>query len=281
MFVGMLLVVSAAIADTVDIDVNTGAWDTSLTWTTRQPDAGLWGLIPGVDGTEYKYGVPVVYDPVYLKSQTATEIRWGTDVYGNCPGCTSGYGWETAGPLTATVDEAFVLGNFTHYNYVVDPWSAITSAILNLSVEVLGEQLVLDPIIFNHTETPNTNNAEESRDIVTIDFSPVDYFLYQDADGMKYYLSVLGFTQESVIGKEFSDVYWQNDYLTWENAPNTTSLWAVITTQGFHTGGGCTPDMIALDLCGGNEVPEPGTIVLLGTGIIGLGLTVRRKLSKK
>jgi len=39
-------------------------------------------------------------------------------------------------------------------------------------------------------------------------------------------------------------------------------------------------DLLAGD-CDGSEVPEPGSILLLGTGILGISLIARRKLSKK
>jgi hypothetical protein len=41
-----------------------------------------------------------------------------------------------------------------------------------------------------------------------------------------------------------------------------------------------SPEWIELG-CGGGEVPEPGTIFLLGTGIVGLGVIARRKMAKK
>jgi hypothetical protein len=48
-----------------------------------------------------------------------------------------------------------------------------------------------------------------------------------------------------------------------------------IFTNIGHGGFYCLPDQCP------PEVPEPGTIVLLGTGIVGLGLIARRKLTRK
>ena len=61
---------------------------------------------------------------------------------------------------------------------------------------------------------------------------------------------------------------------------NDTSSWC------YKGGGDCddfwpgTPEWYEAG-CGNEEVPEPGTIFLLGTGIIGLGIVARRKMAKK
>jgi len=58
-------------------------------------------------------------------------------------------------------------------------------------------------------------------------------------------------------------------------------------TPGWYVGGTCDDIMPGTDAwyqngCdGGGEVPEPGTILLLGSGIIGLGIIARRRMSKK
>lgn len=48
-----------------------------------------------------------------------------------------------------------------------------------------------------------------------------------------------------------------------------------------ETFSGCDPDAILSDPNCPSEVPEPGSILLLGTGIVGLSLIAKRKLNKK
>src|SRR5690606_33948342 len=85
------------------------------------------------------------------------EIRWGARTDKN----KSGYRFDAADnlPLTFESGDDFTLGTFTHINFPITSGTAITSADLDLTVEldILGTSLEQGPYTFSfkHTETPN------------------------------------------------------------------------------------------------------------------------------
>ena len=75
---------------------------------------------------------------------------------------------------------------------------------------------------------------------------------------------------ENILASSFipgntSNIRWWSTQVTWTYNPTTD--------DGGDTGGGNPNDP--------TETPEPGTILLLGTGIIGLGIIAKRKMGKK
>jgi len=101
-------------------------------------------------------------------------------------------------------------------------------------------------------------------------------FAYRNGSEGEWFL----FADDFALGVNDSDLLSGDNVLTL--APGGINMgkgnpsmkwWYVQITAGISN-----PD-VSLD--GTPEVPEPGTILLLGTGIIGLGLVAKRKLNKK
>lgn len=175
------------------------------------------------------------------------EIRWGIPVGSE----KSGLRFEGSAPPSQTIviDEAFSLGEITHFNFATygGADSAELEIALMFSDPVLSEDFNFS---FEIENTPNDPGPPESDDIITF---PKAYSSESFAiAGELYTLKLLGFgeTTEELL----------EEFRSPEDDSNSAYLWATVTSF----------EQV-------EPVPEPGTMALLGLGLIGLGFTARRK----
>jgi hypothetical protein len=169
------------------------------------------------------------------------------------------------GPLSTGVQ--FLVGTFTHHNQEITPGTSILDATLTIDLHLAipgpGADTVVKAFsyLFQHDETDNAgnpcpylpgnpvnDNGCADRVHIANSISPTDFFI----GSTLYTLELIGFSQDG--GATTSTTF-----ITAEQANNTAQLFGVIT-EGFT----------------GLDIPEPGTLVLCGIGIIALTRGLRR-----
>lgn len=163
-------------------------------------------------------------------------------------------------PMDAGATSRFVLGTFIHHNAMIG-LGAIEQADLTIGVSLSGGTSLLVDLAstFYHDETPNTRRA--SADTVTLD--PVPTATVFSHEGVTYKLELVGFLEP-----DLGETMVQSQPPRGAGGPSETVLRRLATAENRTS-----RHLLQAQI---TRVPEPGTLSLLGLGLLGIAIVLRR-----
>ncbi|ENO15625.2 PEP-CTERM sorting domain-containing protein [Marinobacter nanhaiticus D15-8W] len=208
---------------------------------------------------------------MYVSGEGTNQIRWGAGQK------QSGYDFvgNSSLPQSITDSSPFILGEFTHRNHPIGEYSAIDSVELDIYASFSNDDgsVATGPFtfLFDHNETEN--NAAVTQHCGNWDF--ICYFLSALYGNKGSYTTHDGPVDDIV--KVIFDTSVESSEFTLGNSIYSLSL------LGFEGNANeldtAENEMTSINLIASlnvRSVPEPGTVALLGMGLLGMGLVRRR-----